>query len=103
MNRYVVQGIAADISEGHKVVIIPAPYDTVHNILHQISEYTDESYTSVSHATSVVTDASGGGASIVHDTEKLHDQKVDVLVVPHHADPSTFRIFLKPGTELIRY
>ena len=103
MNRYTAQGIAADIAEGHHVVVIPTPYDTVQNILYQIGEYTDESYTSVSHAASTITDVSGGRVSIIHNAGKLQGLRIDVLVVPDNLDAEEFRFFLKPDTELIRY
>lgn len=103
MNRYTAQGIAADISDGQHVVVIPAPYDTVQNLLYQINEYTDESYTSVSHAFSTITDESGGRVSIIHNTENLQGLRIDVLVVPDNLDAEEFRVLLKYGTELIFY
>lgn len=103
MNRYTAQGIAADISDGQHVVVIPVPYDTVQNLLHQINEYTDESYTSVSHAFSTITDESGGRVLITHNTERLRGLRIDVLVTPDNLDAEEFRFLLKPDTEIIFY
>lgn len=103
MNRYTAQGIAADISDGQNVVVIPAPYDTVQNLLHQIGEHTDENYTSVSHTYSTITDVSGGRVSINHNAGRFRGLRIDVLVVPDKLDAEEFRFLLKPDTELICY
>lgn len=102
MNKYILRGIAEDLEAGEDIAIFIAPYNTVGNVLHQITEYTDEEYTQVRITERRIYHESGGKVTAYTDATQARGTRFTVMVVPH-GTASTLPFYLHPGVELIEY
>lgn len=101
-NRYVLQGIAADLEGGADIAVFIPRYASVASILHQITEYTDETYTQVRMTDRAIYHESGGSVTAFTDGLQARGVTFDVLVVPH-GSASEFPFRLDPRVEIIEY
>lgn len=102
MNRYVAEGIVSDLEGGSRIGVLVSKYDTVQNVLYQITEYTDEEFIRVEFAYRRIRHESGGVVHVFPDTMSARGLSLDVLVIPH-GSASEFPLQLDPRTELIEY
>lgn len=102
MSRYILEGIASDLEGGARIGVFIRSYNTVANVIHQITEYTDEQYTRVEFARRRILHDSGGVVHVFEDTLSARGFEFDVLVVPH-GSAIDFPIRFDPRTELIEY
>lgn len=102
MNRYIAEGIASDLEGGSRIGVLVSKYDTVQNVLYQISEYTDDQFTRIESAYRRIRHESGGVVHVFPDTLSARGIYLDVLVIPHGSS-SAFPLRLDPRTELIEY
>lgn len=100
--RYISQGIADDIESGANVAVVVAPYDTVHGLISQVMEYTDENYARVFSGDGRISHESGGDVRFVHSYHELRGTRLDVLLIPSDMPPA-FREFVPFVAEVMRY
>ena len=101
-NRYVLQGIAADLEGGADIAVFIPRYASVASMLHQITEYTDETYTQVLATSRQILHESGGIVTVLADSLQARGMDFDVIVVPY-GSASEFPFFLTPRVEIIEY
>lgn len=101
-NRYVLQGIAADLEGGADIAVFIPRYASVASMLHQITEYTDETYTQVRATSRQILHESGGRVTVLSDSLQARGMTFDAIVVPH-GSASEFPFFLDPRVEIIEY
>lgn len=104
MNRYVAEGVASDLESGSNIALFVYPYNTVANVLHQVTEYTDEEYTQVRMGERSIYHESGGKVTAYSPEDALRVRGIpfDTWVIPHGSAfdfPSRF----DPRTEIIEY
>lgn len=102
VNRYTLQGIADDLNAGAQIGIFVAPYNSISNVLHLITDYTDEEFTQVRAVQRKIYNSSGGSATLYTDALQIRGSSLDVLVVPH-GSASHFIGNYVHGCELIEY
>lgn len=105
MNRYILEGIASDLESGAEIAVFVPRYGTVFSTLHQITEYTDETYTQVRETSRQIIHViheSGGRVTVFTDSLQARGITFDVVVVPH-GSASEFPFFLDPRVEIIEY
>lgn len=101
-NRYVLEGIASDLAGGANIAVFTPRYASVASMLHQITEYTDETYTQVLATSRQILHESGGIVTVLSDSLQARGMDFDVIVVPH-GSASEFPFFLTPRVEIIEY
>lgn len=104
MNKYILRGIAEDLEAGGNIVIFIAPYNTVGNVLHQITEYTDEEYTQVRMVERSIYHESGGKVTAYATEDALRARGIpfDTWVIPH-GSAFDFPFRFDPRVEIIEY
>lgn len=104
MNRYIAEGISSDIASGSNIALFVYPYNTIVNVLHQVTEYTDEEYTQVRMAERSIYHESGGRVTAYStmDALKVRGIHYDVWVIPH-GSAFDFPFRFDPRAEIIEY
>lgn len=102
MSRYVFEGIASDLEGGAHIGVLVARYNTPANVLHQITQYTDEAFTQVRISDQAIYHESGGSVNAFTDPLQVRGTEFDVWVIPH-GSASDFPFRLDPRVEIIEY
>lgn len=102
MQRYTLQGIADDLESGAQIAVYVAQYNTVANLIHQIKDYTDETYTQVRSSESRIYHESGGTVSLYTNTVQFRGASLEVAVVPHGTAADFIGVYIH-GVEIIEY
>lgn len=101
-NRYVLEGIASDLEGGADIAVFIARYNTVANMIHLITEYTDETYTQVLATSRQILHESGGRVTVFTDALQARGITCDVIVLPH-GSAIDFPLRFDPRVEIIEY
>lgn len=102
LSRYVLEGIASDLEGGAEIAVFVPQYQSVINVIHQVTEYTDDAYTQVKLPTGEILHESGGRIRLYWDYLRARGASFDVIVIPH-GSASDFLYRLDPRVEIIEY
>lgn len=102
MNRYILEGIASDLEGGAEIAVFVPQYQSVVNVIHQITDYTDDAYTQVKLSTGEIHHESGGRVRLYWDYLQAQGVRFDVIVIPPES-AFDFPYRLDPRAEIIEY
>lgn len=103
LNRYIFEGIISDLERGAEIGVFTSSYPAAVNMMCDIMDYTDESYTKLRLFAGEILHDSGGRARIFLQDNQARGYRFDTVVVPYGSAIELRLLQLGQEVEVIEY